>query len=44
MIIIDAYNKYISNQNKKSLAKSTIEDCKQKLKDLIDYYQQLIKQ
>ena len=38
MIIIDAYNKYISNQNKKRLAKSTIEDCKQKLKDLIDYY------
>ena len=35
MKLIDAYNKYLSNQKKKNLAKSTIEDCVQKLKVLV---------
>lgn len=36
MKLTKAYHKYISNQEKKDLALSTIEDCKQKLKHLLN--------
>jgi site-specific recombinase XerD len=38
MIIIEAFNKYITNQKKKNLSKLTIEDCTQKLKCLVNKF------
>ena len=38
MKLIEAYHKYISNQEKKNLAQSTLEDCKQRLKLFNTWY------